>query len=296
MCGVGGIIAPYSTPVWRARTMNRLLEGAASRGHDATGVCFIDPEKGMQVIKDGKPAREFVRENSQYMEARKNFPSIVLGHARAATKRTQTGPENNKNNHPFFAPETKMAMIHNGLISNDDNWRDTCGQDGGIKNKPDSLVDSEIMLLAVESFYLNTEPDKRTVEDAIDDACYSIAGSYVLAFLKEDEPNKVRFVRHDNPLAFGWVPSQKAIIFGSTTEIVARALEDYKEHLEYFVETVRVPSIINDANEDTMVTIEILPEDSKVPFRVTQKFLDCAKNDQRARHYVHEEISETMVD
>lgn len=275
--------------------MDRLLRGAEIRGHDATGICFIDQERGMVVVKDGKPAKTFVTNNEEYMKESENFPSIVLGHCRAATKRTNTGPEDNKNNHPFFAKESGIAMIHNGLIANDDNWRETVGQEGGLRNKPESPVDSEVMLMAVETFYLNTPPETRTLEDAIDNACYTIAGDYALAFLKTDEPTKVRFVRHGNPVTFAWIPSQKAILFGSTESIVEEALEYYKEHLEYFMEKVTVPAIVNDMNEDTLVTIEILPPDAKVPFRIATKSLDCAKNDTRARHYIHEN-TDAMVD
>jgi len=185
-------------------------------------------------------------------------------------------------------------MVHNGLIANDDNWRDTAGQEGGLRNKPESPVDSEVMLMAVETFYLNTPVETRTLEEAIDNACYTLAGDYSLVFLKADEPNKVRFVRHENPMCFAWVPSHKAILFGSTDSIVEEALEYHKEHLEYFLEKISVPAIVNDMNEDTLVTIEILPSDSKVPFKISVKNLDCAKNDARARHYFSD--VETMVD
>lgn len=275
--------------------MERLLLGSQTRGRDATGICFIDSQRGMVVVKDGKPASQFVFENPEYLKEKENFSSIVLGHTRQATKKTNTGPEDNKNNHPFYAPETGIAMIHNGLIDNDDNWRETVGQEGGLKNKPESPVDSEVMLMAVETFYLQQSPETRTLEEAIDNACYTMPGTYALAFLKVDEPNKVRFVRHNNPLSFAWVPSQRAILFASTDTIVEEALEYHKEHLDYFLEKQTIPAIVNDMNEDTMVTMEILPPDSKVPFKITVKNLDCAKNDVRARHYVHEGLADSMV-
>lgn len=276
--------------------MDRLLKGAEIRGRDATGICFIRPESGMVIVKDGQEPRKFVHENVDYKKESENFPSIVLGHSRAATKRANTGPEDNKNNHPFFAKEAGIAMIHNGTIENDDNWRETVGQDGGLRNKPESPVDSEVMLSAVETFYLNAPPETRSMEEAIDNACYTIAGNYALVFLKTDEPNKVWFVRHHNPIVFGWLASEKAILFGSTDSIIEGALEYHKEHLGYFIEKRTIPAILNDMNEDTLVTMEVLPADSKVPFKISIRNLDCAKNDTRARHYEHESTIETMVD
>ena len=276
--------------------MDRLLRNAEIRGREATGVCFVDPEKGMVIVKDGKPARDFVYKNEEYLKIKENLPAIVLGHCRQATKRLNTGPENNINNHPFFAKESGIAMIHNGTIDNDDNWRNTVGQPDGLRNKPESSVDSEVFLAAVETFYYRLPPETRNMEDAIDNACYTMSGDYTLAFLKEDEPNKVWFVRHDNPLSFAWIPSQKAILFGSTDTILESCLEIHKEHLNFFIEKMTIPAVVNDANEDTLVTLEILPEDSKVPFKITSRSLDCAANDTRAKHYVHESISDTVVD
>lgn len=276
--------------------MDRLLRNAEIRGRDATGICYVNPEGKMVIIKDGKQAKDFIYSNQDYLQAKENFPAIVLGHCRAATKRTNTGPENNINNHPFFAKESGIAMIHNGVIDNDDNWRNTVGQDGGLRNKPESHVDSEVMLAAVETFYFRLPPETRNMEDAIDNACYTMSGDYTLAFLKEDEPNKVWFVRHDNPLSFAWIPSQKAILFGSTDSILESCLELHKEHLNFFVEKMTIPAIINDACEDSLVTVEILPGDSKVPFKITSRVLDCADNDSRAKHYVHETIVDQMVD
>jgi glucosamine 6-phosphate synthetase-like amidotransferase/phosphosugar isomerase protein len=296
MCGVGGIIAPYSSPKWRARVMDRILVAASGRGTDATGICFVDPNRGMVIVKDGKKAYDFIREDKAYLEERKNFPAIVLGHARAATKRLNTGPENNINNHPFFAKESGIAMIHNGTMDNDDNWRDTVGQEGGLRNKPISLVDSEVMLCAVETYYLENPEGKRSMEDAIDHACYTMSGDYVLAFLKEDEPNTVRFVRHDNPLWHAWLPSEKAIVWGSTEEIIDAALTEYKEHMDYFVSTHQPKTIANEANEDTMIIMEVLPPDSDPPFKITTRDLDCAKSDSRARHYVTDPVPESVVD
>jgi len=60
--------------------LERLLRNAEIRGKDATGVCFTDPQRGMVIVKDGKPAREFLRDNKEYEKERENFPAIVLGH------------------------------------------------------------------------------------------------------------------------------------------------------------------------------------------------------------------------
>lgn len=297
MCGVGGIIAPFSSSKWRAKVMDSMLVAASSRGVDATGVCFIDPERGMVIVKDGKKAFDFIRENKEYLTEKKNFPAIVLGHARAAHKRPGTGPEDNKNNHPFFAKEAKIAMIHNGLIDHDENWRDTVGQDGGLRNKPESTVDSEVMLAAIETYYLEeSDPNKRSMKDAIDHACYTMSGDYVLALLKLDEPNRVYFVRHNNPLWLAWVPEERAIVWGSTEEIIDSALTEYEYHLDYFVSTKQPLTIANEASDDYLTIVDIMPEGSEQPFEIETHGLDCAKSDSRARHYVTETIPESVAD
>lgn len=291
MCGIAGLIAPYSSAKWKSRMMDRLLFYAQVRGDDATGIAFIDQKRGLVVVKDGKPAKEFINSHKGYLEEKDSLPAIVIGHARSATKRTATGPEDNANNHPFIGPDARIAMIHNGLISDDEKWRKTVGQEGGLKNKPKSPVDSEVMCLAVETFYLNQPKEKRSLANAIDDAAYCISGSYTLAFVKEDEPNRVWFVRHNNPLSFALIRSQNAILFGSTDKILEAALSEYKEHFNFFVETTQVPAIINDALEEHMVSIEITGDEKK-PFLINTRKLDCAPSDMRARQYIQPEPKE----
>lgn len=281
MCGIAGVFAPTASPRWRARVFRKLLVLAQSRGDDATGYAY-SRDGNMVVVKDGVKASEFVYKNPDFLQLFNEadnggyFPDAIIGHARGATKGLSTGPEDNDNNHPFFAESIGVAMIHNGLISNDDDWRDSVGRERGLASKPISDVDSEVMLRAVETFYLKHQEDKdRGLTEAIDDACYCVAGTYALVFLKADEPNAMWLVKHKNPVHLAWVPSKKAIIFASTKEMIESALSSEKVIMDFFIENTQIPAVINYQQDDTLVKITHVGEEKR-EFDLDVLSLDCA--------------------
>lgn len=256
MCGIAGIIAPHSSPEWRRRVMTNLLLSAQSRGTDATGIAFTNPQTGkLEILKEGKKATDFVFDKP-FTKLAKNFPSVVIGHCRAATKRSETGPENNDNNHPFVGEDAGIAMIHNGLLADDEKWRESFGKPNGIRNKPKSKVDSEVMVKVVETFYLDdARPELHTLTDAIRDACYNIAGAYTLAFIKQDEPNALWLVKHEKELSLAWLPKEKAIVFGSTENIIEEGISEEFMVLDYFTESHTPYHLVNDVQGDSLVKI-----------------------------------------
>lgn len=281
MCGIVGVFAPMANAKWRAQTFKRMLALAQDRGTDATGYAYVENEE-MVIVKDGVSATKFIHQSPEFLalmeNAKKNdtFPNLIIGHARGATRGTNTGPEKNDNNHPFYSEKTGIAMIHNGLISNDDDWRKTVGKELGLLAPPESEVDSEVFLKAVETFMLRHEGDPdRGVTEAIDDACYCIAGSYTLAFLSKHEPNSFWTVKHKNPLHYAWVPSHKAVLFASTAEMIEKALTHDKCHLDFFVESTQTPAIVNTIVEDRLVKVTFTGK-AKNEFDFDTTELDCA--------------------
>lgn len=264
MCGVAGFIAPKASPAWKSRTLNELITFSAVRGDDATGIAYIDPDKGLTVLKDGVKPQDFILSDA-YLAATENLPAIVMAHDRAATGGTIAGPEKNENNHPFF--DGGIAIIHNGTVD-DDLWRKTVGLDGGIdKDFPfTGNTDSEVFLRMIQT---NLKSDA-TMEEAIADSCYNIRGGYALAILNEAEPNKIRFVRHDNPIVFALSPKQPLIIWASTQDIITKAATGYQFHYNFFIEPVTPKLIFEDQDENTIVTVELTPE-AEEPFKISRR-------------------------
>jgi len=264
MCGVAGFIAPKASPAWKSRTLKELITFASVRGSDATGIAYVDPTNGLKVLKEGKKPQDFILTDA-YLEATVDLPAIVMAHDRAATGGNAAGPDKNENNHPFY--DQGVAVIHNGTVD-DDLWRKTVGMEGGIdKDFPfTGNTDSEVFLRMIQT---NLKSDA-TMEEAIADTCYNIRGSYALAVLRESEPNKIWFVRHENPIVFALSPKQPHIIWASTQDIITKAATGYNFHYNFFIEPVTPKLIFEDQDENTIVTIELTPE-GEDPFRISRR-------------------------
>jgi len=265
LCGIFGFLAPKASLAWRKRVLRDGLVQAASRGDHATGIAFVDPEAGLTVLKDGVKSREFVVSEA-FKEISQKLPAMVMGHTRAATGGSTCGPHDNNNNHPFLGTETKIAVIHNGNVE-DDLWRKTVGKEGGINEKYPFVgqTDSELCLRMVETCLESAN----SMEEAIMDSCYNIEGSYALAYLREAEPRKIWFVKHNNPIVFALSRKEPYIVWGSTADIIQRAITDYTFHLNYFCEPLTPKLIFEEMTEGTIVTIEMLEEDPW--FKITSK-------------------------
>lgn len=266
MCGIVGFIAPKASQAWKARILRDLLLHSSIRGSEATGIAFVDPDKGLTVIKDGKAPTAFT-ESDMFKEALPKLPAIVMGHTRSATGTQLAGPHDNNNNHPFFDPKTGIAVIHNGSVK-DSAWRKTVGKPGGIAEEYNFTgeTDSEVFLRVLETCLKTC----KTMEEAITDTCFNVDGSYALAFLRESEPNKIWFVKHDNPIVLALAPKEPLIIWGSTDDIITKAATMYKSHYGFFMEPVTPRLILDELDANTIVTVELTGSEND-PFHLKWK-------------------------
>lgn len=271
MCGVTGVIAPKSSLAFRQDMLHWMTLFSEKRGRDATGVAYVGGNGKMTVSKNGVRAEDYF--NSElWADVKGHLPAISVGHCRAATK-VAGDPKDNVNNHPFYSEHSGIAMIHNGHMD-DDKWRKTVGRPKGIMHDFTGLTDSEVMLRLVETLVLR-EDNSMDMDKAIDNGCYNIAGSYTLAFLRESEPNKIWLVRHDNPLVLCYLPKHNAILFASEEDIITSAISQCKTHLGFFRESFYPKHILQDAEEDSLTSIQILEQEPF--FEITTKKVECPK-------------------
>lgn len=268
MCGVCGIISPRQSAKWRFDTLRKLLVLSQERGRDAAGVAFVENNK-MVVLKDGCPAEEFV-ESREFLALKTKIPPVVMGHARGASPSLSgynhhgtsalASAGKNVNNHPFYSSHSGIALIHNGRID-DEMWRETAGQEGGILHACDGETDSEVALRVLETFVLS---NKSSMFENIENMCLNIAGKYVFVILKEDEPDTIWLVVHDNPLHISLLVKSQSIVFASTDSIIKKALKETKQHLNFFVEETSPKVIHNVVVNDRIVEIKLSEKGSFV--------------------------------
>lgn len=160
-----------------------MLCGLQNRGLDATGIAMNNVKGEVVVFKGDKTAWQLTSSKEYAEFLKENLTpdtNMVLLHTRAATKGS---PRENKNNHPMF--HNKCAVVHNGIINNDD-WLF-----GDLKMDRHAETDSDVLraILDKENF---TKKAIRTLA--------KVAGSVACAAISPEQPEHLLLVRSGSPL------------------------------------------------------------------------------------------------
>ena len=107
MCGIIGFAGDKEAVSILVEGLKRL----EYRGYDSAGVAIVSPEGELQVKKS--KGRLAVLE-SHLSEEKPLRGKIGIGHTRWATH----GEANDQNAHPHVGQEGKIAVVHNGIIEN----------------------------------------------------------------------------------------------------------------------------------------------------------------------------------
>ena len=202
MCGIVGYVGPQqAVPI--------LLEGLTRlehRGYDSAGIAVL----GGSGLKVAKRAGR-VRDLSDALP--KRFAGkIGVGHTRWATH----GPANDVNAHPHTDGQGLVAVVHNGIIDNAAALRPRLS-DYGVELVSDT--DTEVLA------HLVARSEADTLEGKVSEALAAIEGTYGLAVVHADFPDRLVVARNGSPLLIGvgeqemFVASDLAAIVRHTTTV-----------------------------------------------------------------------------
>ncbi|SFC12933.1 glucosamine--fructose-6-phosphate aminotransferase (isomerizing) [Nocardioides terrae] len=205
MCGIVGYVgSQQAAPL--------LLEGLARlehRGYDSAGVGVVGPS-GLRVAK--RAGR--VRDLSEGLP--KRFAGkLGIGHTRWATH----GPANDVNAHPHTEAgglAGSVAVVHNGIVDNAAALRQRL-TDAGVELVSDT--DTEVFA------HLIARSTADTLEGKVVEAVGSVEGTYGLAVVHADFPDRIVVARNGSPLIVGvgekemFVASDLAAIVRHTTTV-----------------------------------------------------------------------------
>ena len=180
MCGIIGYLG--TRPV-----KNILIEGLKKleyRGYDSAGICILD--EGSFVIQK-RVGPVIGLEKATATETSSGL--IGIAHTRWATH----GAPSEKNTHPHFDCQKKIAVVHNGIIENYQALKKILIKEG---HKFSSETDSEVLTHLIEKFY------QGNLEKAVSKALALVEGSYGLVALCVKE-NKLVAARKSSPLIIG---------------------------------------------------------------------------------------------
>ncbi|MER6301313.1 glutamine--fructose-6-phosphate transaminase (isomerizing) [Kitasatospora sp. NPDC001539] len=183
MCGIVAYIGPKdATPF--------LLEGLARleyRGYDSAGVAVTGRTGGIKLRK----VKGRVADLAAAVPAR--FKGTTgIGHTRWATH----GVPSDANAHPHLDDAGRIAVVHNGIIENADELRAKLTADGAeFRSETDTEVLSHLIAAhATEGVEL---------EDAVRAALGRVVGTYGIAVLDADQPDRIVVARNGSPIVLG---------------------------------------------------------------------------------------------
>jgi len=185
MCGIVGCIG-------QENLIPFLIEGLEKleyRGYDSAGIA-VHNGKGINVYKaQGKLVNLKDRLNGQ---AGQSGLKSGIGHIRWATH----GVPNEINAHPHTSFESKVSIVHNGIIENYKELKKELAQKG-IEFK--SETDTEVIAHLIEdSLKLGHD-----FGDAIRHALKKLDGAYALGMIFKDDPETLYAARKSAPLILG---------------------------------------------------------------------------------------------
>ncbi len=183
MCGIVAVTA-------RRDCTEILLEGLRRleyRGYDSAGIALIDRNGNLQFHK--REGRVAALEDA--LQAAPIQGGTGIAHTRWATH----GEPSVANAHPHIAAD-RIAVVHNGIIENHAELRETLTQAGcKFLSETDTEVAAHLIARAVEE-----EGDLRL---AVTKSVRQLKGAFALAIIDRQAPDTVIVARQGSPLVLG---------------------------------------------------------------------------------------------
>ncbi len=203
MCGIVGYVGGHqAAPL--------LLEGLTQleyRGYDSAGIAVLG-SNGTRVCKTAGRVREL-----QGALPKRFGGQVGIGHTRWATH----GAPSDVNAHPHLDTSGRISVVHNGIIDNASALRRRL-TDQGVAFA--SETDTEVLA------HLVAGSDSPTLEGAVLEALQQIEGTYGIAVMDTEHPDRIVVARNGSPLVIGvgdremYVASDLAALVRHTTQVL----------------------------------------------------------------------------
>ncbi len=186
MCGIVGYCGKeQAAPI--------LLEGLSKleyRGYDSAGIAVRNEDGNPEIVK-AKGRLHILAEKTNFGKSMKG--TYGIGHTRWATH----GEPSVENAHPHVTDDFNVVGVHNGIIENYRELKDKLIRKGYTFY---SDTDTEVAIKTIDYYYKKYTHDPI---EALAKTMVRVRGSYALAVIFRDCPNKVYVARKDSPLVIG---------------------------------------------------------------------------------------------
>ena len=182
MCGIVGYIGNKDASGVLLDGLKRL----EYRGYDSAGIAIIGASKNIEVRRS--VGKLFNLEKKVHSEPVNG--NIGIGHTRWATH----GRPSEENAHPHI--EAGVAVVHNGIIENYLPLKEALKKQGAVFK---SETDTEILAHLI-SRRMKTG---KTFEDSVRETLKEVKGSFAIAVMSKEDPDKIIGARMECPLVVG---------------------------------------------------------------------------------------------
>ncbi len=206
MCGIVGYIGEKNCVPILISGLKRL----EYRGYDSAGIGIINNGNSEVVKNKGKVS--VLEENVNNLNLTAN---IGIGHTRWATH----GIPNEINAHPHSNESGSLFLIHNGII---ENYRAIKTDLQNLGYKFISDTDSEVLVHLIDHFINKGYDLCKAVQFALNE----VVGTYGIAVIYNNEPDKLVVARKGSPLVVGlgenenFIASDVSALLSYTKQIV----------------------------------------------------------------------------
>ena len=184
MCGIVGYVGDQSALPILIEGMERL----EYRGYDSAGIAVLEDGAITTARKAGRLAN-LVEE----IQGRDLRGSLGIGHTRWATH----GAPTDENAHPHLDCDSKIALVHNGIIENHDVLKARLLEEGHTFR---SQTDTEVAAHLIESIIKRRSCSLR---DAVLEAVNVLEGAFALVCISADDPDTIVVARQEPPIIVG---------------------------------------------------------------------------------------------
>ncbi|MFI7097101.1 glutamine--fructose-6-phosphate transaminase (isomerizing) [Streptomyces lydicus] len=245
MCGIVGYIGKRDVAPLLLEGLQRL----EYRGYDSAGIAIHASGTGKAAGLKTAKAKGRVRE----LESRlpKRFAGTTgIAHTRWATH----GAPTDENAHPHLDTEGKVAVVHNGIIDNASELRARLTAEGIVFA---SETDTEVLA------HLIGRSTAEKLEERVREALRHIEGTYGIAVLHADFPDRIVVARNGSPVVLGigehemFVSSDVAALVSHTRQVVTLddgematlKADDYRTYTTEGSRTTSAPETVEYAAE-----------------------------------------------
>ena len=240
MCGIIGYLG-------KKEAAPLLLEGLRRleyRGYDSSGLSVADESNKITTLKAVGKIDNLI----DLVEKEKPKGCWGIGHSRWATN----GAVTEENAHPHWDCEKNIFLVHNGIIENYRELKKELAEEG---HKFFSETDTEILAHLIEKFF------QGNLEEAVINALKLVKGTYGLAVISRNDPEKIVVARMSSPILIG-VNNNEVVVASDASAILAHTKRVvYLNDGEVAVITSKGMNFINLSRETLLKKTEVLDWD-----------------------------------